>query len=204
MAWRRAFLRGVGTTKGKAELTKVEWHRADSIRENIYSESAPFVAAHNPVLEIPVATAAVNMHLFLESPLRIVQSGNVLGARELGAGILLRSLIRRLSMMAQFHLPSTIQADMEIIMRLNALANDVQDEKRLRWRDGQRFSSRQQQKTPLGGVVGRWYLLDVPVDLQPFLHVGQWLHVGKETAFGLGRYRIIDHDWKTEVKGEIA
>jgi len=26
--------------------------------------------------------------------------------------------------------------------------------------------------------------------LAPFLHLGQWLHVGKEATFGLGGYRF--------------
>ena len=43
----------------------------------------------------------------------------------------------------------------------------------------------------LGGLVGHWQLQEVPEQLLPFIYLGQWLHVGKECAFGLGKYRWI-------------
>ncbi len=39
----------------------------------------------------------------------------------------------------------------------------------------------------LRGVVGTWKLGG---DLAPFLHLGQWLHVGKEATSGLGGYSL--------------
>ena len=60
----------------------------------------------------------------------------------------------------------------------------------LYWFDWERYSSRQQQTMKLGGLLGT---LRLHGDLAPFghlLHLGQWLHVGKETTFGLGRYTL--------------
>ena len=49
----------------------------------------------------------------------------------------------------------------------------------------------------LGGVVGEWGST-ARLDLfWPFLELGEWLHVGKEAAFGLGRYRIGTVRWNT-------
>jgi CRISPR-associated endoribonuclease Cas6 len=42
----------------------------------------------------------------------------------------------------------------------------------------------------LGGVVGEWTLQGPLGPFSHFLDMGQWLHVGKEAAFGLGRYRL--------------
>jgi len=42
----------------------------------------------------------------------------------------------------------------------------------------------------LGGLLGQLHLQG---DLAPFtqlLHLGQWLHVGKNASFGLGGYRL--------------
>ena len=66
----------------------------------------------------------------------------------------------------------------------------VQDERNLQWRDWTRYSSRQQQAMALGGVVGQWQLSGDLGPFMPFLKLGQWLHVGKEAAFGLGKYRL--------------
>ena len=59
----------------------------------------------------------------------------------------------------------------------------------LRWFDWGRYSQRQQQEMQLGGLLGSVHLQG---DLAPFaqlLHLGQWLHVGKNASFGLGGYR---------------
>lgn len=78
---------------------------------------------------------------------------------------------------------------MDRIRALNNLADDVEDDRRLVWQDWERYTSRQNQEMNLGGVVGRWYLKQVPAELLPFIYLGQWLHLGKETAFGLGKYQ---------------
>ncbi|WP_081450783.1 CRISPR system precrRNA processing endoribonuclease RAMP protein Cas6 [Neisseria cinerea] len=46
-------------------------------------------------------------------------------------------------------------------------------------------------KTPLGGVVGTWELTRLSPAFSQMLYIGQWLHLGKETVFGNGQYRII-------------
>ena len=42
----------------------------------------------------------------------------------------------------------------------------------------------------LGGVCGEWTLQGELGPFLPALHAGQWLHVGKETVFGMGQYRL--------------
>jgi CRISPR/Cas system endoribonuclease Cas6 (RAMP superfamily) len=42
----------------------------------------------------------------------------------------------------------------------------------------------------LGGVVGRMEIVGVPDLLWPWLRLGELVHVGKGTSFGLGRYRV--------------
>ena len=40
------------------------------------------------------------------------------------------------------------------------------------------------------GVIGEWAFYDLPAELSALLYIGQWLHIGKETTFGHGGYRI--------------
>ena len=47
-----------------------------------------------------------------------------------------------------------------------------------------------QQRMVLGGALGRWTLQGDLAPFWPLLHLGQWLHVGKNATFGLGRYRM--------------
>ena len=51
----------------------------------------------------------------------------------------------------------------------------------------ERYSSRQEAKHPLSGLVGRALLTRIPEPLWPYLILGQWVHVGKGASFGQGR-----------------
>jgi CRISPR/Cas system endoribonuclease Cas6 (RAMP superfamily) len=42
----------------------------------------------------------------------------------------------------------------------------------------------------LGGVIGEWTLEGDLAPFWPYLHLGQWLHVGKNATFGLGHYQL--------------
>lgn len=62
----------------------------------------------------------------------------------------------------------------------------------LHWDDLSRYSARQQAEVPMGGLTG-WlrYSSNGPLDAAfAWLSVGEWLHVGTKTTFGLGAYRL--------------
>jgi hypothetical protein len=69
-------------------------------------------------------------------------------------------------------------------------AEQLADERALRWQDWTRFSSRQQQEMTLGGVIGDWTLRGDLKELLPWFWLGQWLHVGKNATMGMGRYSL--------------
>ena len=56
--------------------------------------------------------------------------------------------------------------------------------------DWTRYSSRQDQKMKLGGVIGEWQFDNLSPELAKLLYIGQWLHCGKNATFGLGKYQI--------------
>lgn len=110
------------------------------------------------------------------------------------------ALMRRLSQLALVHrekevpfsdgaaaLGAWAQSEQTLIARATTITTvnaKLQVEK---W---ERFSSRQAQSIRMGGVVGE---LTLEGALQPFLPVlwaGQYLHIGRGTAFGNGRYQL--------------
>lgn len=192
MAWRRAFLRGLGKTDGKGELVRVVLITEENSLE-VFSDTSPVLAAHETVLTVPEGVSTQDIHLNFSTPLRIQKDGKILGARDIDATILLRNIIRRVSLISRFQLDTELNFD---VHACNALADKVTDERRLSWQDWSRYSTRQQQKMALGGLQGHWLLRDVPPELLPFVYLGQWLHVGKETSFGMGRYQIMYDQWK--------
>jgi hypothetical protein len=186
-AWQRAFALGVGPQRGRAELVLVE-HLAAAESNPVCSATRSQIQCHDTTVAVPPFLQAENVKLQLLTPLRIEQQGKLIKAQDMTAGIFLRHLIRRVS----FH-ASEQQAEafrLADIHQFNALADQVHEGERcLHWHDWERYSSRQDQKMKLGGLIGHWQLLDVPPALLTFIYLGQWLHVGKECAFGLGQYR---------------
>lgn len=53
-----------------------------------------------------------------------------------------------------------------------------------------RYSSTQDQKMPLKGIKGEMRLSHIPGELMPALLAGEVLHIGKNTSFGFGKYRV--------------
>jgi hypothetical protein len=190
LAWRRALARGVGAGDGTAELARVV-HCGTAAEAEVYRPDTGVVTAHEQ--SIVHQTANINKTLTratlqIITPLRLQQNGHALSPEKLDARTLLMALVRRANLLSEFHGNGPL---VENFAPLLAASAEIRDNKQLTWRDWTRYSSRQQQKMALGGVVGEW-TIDGP--LSPFfffLDLGQWLHVGKEAAFGLGRYRLI-------------
>lgn len=202
LAWRRALLAGVGNNNdgyGRAELIQVELELPSGSLESIDTESCPKVQEHFPVLGPPVFPAFSDVHLHLHTPLRLQHKGRICGPREVTSSILLRQLVRRVSIFWQMELNEPIAAD--VINRLNELADTVTaDDKRLTLKEWARFSSRQRQKVQMDGVQGHWLLRNVPQEMQQLLWLGQYLHAGKGAVFGLGGYTMSRQPWIASTK----
>lgn len=180
LAWRRAFSRGVGVGDGKAVLLSVESELPTGEWCEIYNETESRIREHATLLIVPDYQHTTDVQVQLQTPLRLQQQGKILGTQEISARIFLRHLIRRISLYLQHQ--NQNECSLDSIRHLNSLVDQVQDERHLEWQDWQRYSSRQKKSMKLGGVVGRWDLKNVPPELLRFIYVGQWLHLGKETA----------------------
>ena len=60
----------------------------------------------------------------------------------------------------------------------------------LRWHDWTRYSLRQDRRMKLGGLVGSVTYAGDLKPFTPFIALGQYVHVGKNCTFGLGKYRV--------------
>ena len=185
MAWRRALQLGLGPQQGTARLARVFVEGND---EPVLSDATGRVRAHAQQLAVPLPDATPErVTLVLDTPLRLQRAGHVLGVGELTPADLLRALLRRVAELVELQLGGTLDID---FAALSAHAATITGDAQLTWRDWTRHSSRQQQHMVLGGAVGRWTLHGELAPFWPLLHLGQWLHVGKNATFGLGRYHI--------------
>lgn len=102
--------------------------------------------------------------------------------------ILIRSLLRRLSSLAYFHHGWEPALDFTGLIERAAAVRLVQD--RTRWVDWERYSSRQDSKMNLGGIVGRVAYEGELDEFLPLLRLGELVHVGKGAVFGMGKIVI--------------
>ena len=185
MAWRRALQLGLGPQQGTARLDRVF---VEGETEPVLADAAAGVRPHAQQLPLPPPTPAPrSVTLIFDTPLRLQRGGQLLGVGELKTHDLLRALLRRVAELVELQLGGTLDVD---FAALSAHAATVTGQAQLTWRDWTRQSNRQQQRMVLGGAVGRWTLHGDLAPFWPLLHLGQWLHVGKNATFGLGRYRI--------------
>ncbi|SBT04756.1 conserved hypothetical protein [Candidatus Accumulibacter aalborgensis] len=190
LAWRRALARGIGAGDGTAELIHVV-HCGERTEQEIHRPEIGTIAEHAQAISLrsddePAMTNAI---LCFATPLRLQHNGHALPPEKVHARTLLMALARRASLLAEFHSAGPLVDDFSA---LSAACGDIREEKSLTWLDWTRFSSRQQQKMSLGGVIGTWRLEGQLAPFAALLQLGEWLHVGKEAAFGLGRYRLAE------------
>lgn len=122
------------------------------------------------------------------TPLRVKREGRHVGPEDFRFADLFGNVLRRISMLMQFHTDTPLQADFR---RLVDAAKEVTAEKDLRWQDLTRYSARQKTVMKLGGVIGSLRVDASSIDeFWPFLWLGQWIHAGSGATMGLGYYRI--------------
>ncbi len=102
--------------------------------------------------------------------------------------MLIRNLLRRLSSLAYFHHGWELDLDFTGLIERAAGVRLVEDN--TRWVNWERYSSRQDSKMNLGGVVGTVVYEGDLDEFIPLLRLGELVHVGKGAVFGMGKYEM--------------
>lgn len=189
---------GIGKGKGKYQLEEV---RAIQVGERskvkdeeamlIYSGKDKTLRNNFRVLTVDHIGAfnfsSSTLHLNFITPTRLKYDGQL--SPNLEFHILIRNLLRRTSLLSYFHCEKQLDLDFKGLIEE---AKGVKVQKgNLRWVDWERYSNRQDTKMKMGGFIGS---VTFEGDLEPFLPfllLGEHVHVGKGTSFGLGKYQIM-------------
>ena len=105
--------------------------------------------------------------------------------------MLIRNLLRRTSLLSYFHCSKELQVDFKAL--IEKAKSVKRTSSKLSWYDWQRYSARQKTKMLMGGFIGKvTFTFDgiEPEQFLPLILLGKYIHVGKGTGFGLGKYEI--------------
>jgi hypothetical protein len=106
--------------------------------------------------------------------------------------ILFRRLLGRLSSLARFHCGAPLEVDFRGLIDAARALRLVRDD--TRWVRWERYSSRQSQRMQWDGLVGTAVYDGPAAPFWPYLRFGEYVHVGHGTTFGLGKFKIGQHD----------
>jgi hypothetical protein len=181
---------GLGRERGQFQLETVarETLPGSDRWEPVYAADG---GAYRPVRATPAGPPSVpeSARLRLRTPLRIKRDGHFVAPERFALDDFLRHLYSRLQRLALLYggRPETF-----VRAAASALAAGLRMPTcELHWHDWTRYSSRQSALMQLGGLLGELTIAGPALPgLWPALWFGQWTHVGKGTAFGLGSYRL--------------
>jgi CRISPR-associated endoribonuclease Cas6 len=121
------------------------------------------------------------------TPTRILDQNKLVD--KLSFELLMRNLLRRASLLARVHCEQVWDLDYGAILDYACTHVKVAGSE-LHWQDWERYSTRQKRRMKLGGFVGEVTYEGELTPLLPLIHLGQYIHLGKNTSFGMGKYRV--------------
>jgi len=120
------------------------------------------------------------------TPTRIKKEGRF--TKEIDFLIIMRNLLRRIILLSELH--CGVKPNLGCSRLLKEAEGVKVVSSHLRWQDWERYSSRQHTKMKLGGFVGQITFKGELKEFMPLLKLGEYIHIGKGTSFGLGKYEI--------------
>ncbi|MCX7983019.1 MAG: CRISPR system precrRNA processing endoribonuclease RAMP protein Cas6 [Syntrophales bacterium] len=122
----------------------------------------------------------------LLTPLRVKYENHLVA--QLPFHILVRAALRRISVLFEMYGEGEPRIDYRGLIERSLRVQEIQ--KDLRWFDWSRYSRRQEQKMMMGGLVGTVSYEGEIGEFIPFLRFCELVHLGKQTAFGLGKISL--------------
>ncbi len=185
---------GIGTDGGKFVISEI-WNVNPLVgkAERIYSEYLNVVnnlnecMQFNQIENLVSEMASDRIRLKILTPMSLKSNGKYVS--KVKFDLLMKNLFRRLSSLIFFYGEGALDLDFQELLSIASKVELVKDRTHLeRW---DRYSNRQQQKVKMAGIIGE---VEYHGELEPFLPylvLGQYCYIGKNTVFGQGNYKII-------------
>lgn len=183
---------GIGKDRGRyrvAEVINIGYDREALIYDgdSHIKDDCQMINTINMILEVSQLNHDRITLRFL-TPTRIKYKGKL--TKDLNFEVLMRNLLRRSSWLAEIHCDEKWDLDYKgLINRARDRVTTTHSD--LWWHDWERYSQRQDKKLKMGGFLGETTFEGDLAEFLPFLKLGEYLHIGKGTVYGLGKYEIV-------------
>ncbi len=174
---------GLGPRRGRFKILQITNHFTG---QRLYEDGKLLP----PSLEANwTAQKTSSIRLNLLTPLSLRYQGAFVSPEQFSFHVLIRNLLRRVSALSFFHAGEELDLPFKELIEK---AETVQtEEKRLETFSIRRYSARKKQEMPLKGILGEVRFRGPELEaFTPLLHLGELIHVGKNTSFGFGGYEI--------------
>jgi CRISPR-associated endoribonuclease Cas6 len=190
---------GLGKGRGRFELKTVVNHvpgvEGKAVDRIIYSSTTKMLSDFQKV-PLPLGTISFDdttpetsrLTLNFLTPTRISHNGHLTDAIEFH--MIVRNLMRRISLLAYFHGNGHGLPDLDFNEIIEKAKGVKVIRKRLRRYNWERYSGRQERRISMDGFVGSITFEGEIEPFMPMIKAGEVLHIGKGTVFGLGRYKV--------------
>ncbi len=170
--------------QGRFTLNKVS--AADSL---LYDETTKTLSLEQVAREVtftPEVKECNRLRVDFLTPLRIKRDNCF--QRKISFGTLARAAMRRVSSLENAYGEGEPKVDYK---GLASTADEIETkEDKTTWQDVTRYSNRQKSSMKIGGVQGTMVFKGELSPFLPFLRYCEIVHLGKQTAFGLGLIKV--------------
>ncbi len=183
---------GIGRGRGRFQLTEVVAESGADRGQSVYSWETELVTNYDSAVTYQdtqqegAGWPTDHITMCFLTPTRITYDGRL--TDELPFHVLIQRLMGRISALSYFHCGESLQMDFKEFITQATQIETVQSD--LRWYDWTRYSQRQNSRMKLGGLLGNITYAGKLEAFLPFIALGQYIHVGKNATFGLGKYRV--------------
>lgn len=172
---------GLGKTKGSAELVEVVQSNQFGNQSVIYADGLFFEV--DKLTSIPELYSCDAARLHFLTPINLSNED-----KEFSTTRFLMGVVRRVSLLQRIYGHNILDVDYRWLKQLTESVNSNANVWVAGWN---RHSTRKKSFQPVKGWMGEVFLQGEALHhLWPYLYLGQWLHTGKMTNIGLGRYQL--------------
>lgn len=181
--------RGLGKKRGRLNLLAIYSLRGEERKQIYFGESKSInddalIVRFNDLAKLE--TSVQRIHIEFLTPTRIQQKNIIL--RKIDFHSFIQNLLGRISMLSYFHCGTKLELDFKGILE-RARTVKVENSQ-LGWNSWNRYSSRQKRYMKWDGVLGGLDFVGQLNEFLPYILLGEYVHIGKGTAFGLGRIAV--------------